>query len=163
MTRVYLSIGSNIDREANLRSCVRQIKENFQPLTLSSVYQTRAIGFEGNDFYNMAIGFDSTLKVETIHAILRKIEDAHGRRRGVDKLRPRPLDIDLLLYGDLVRRGDNLEIPREEIVRYAYVLLPLSEIAAKLTHPETEQAIGEMWRAFDAGSQPIKKIGFKFE
>ena len=103
------------------------------------------------------------MKVETIHAILRKIEDAHGRRRGVDKLRPRPLDIDLLLFGDLVCHGDNLDIPREEIVRYAYVLLPLSEIAVKLPQPETEQAIGEMWRAFDAGSQPIKKIGFKFE
>ena len=163
MARVYLSIGSNIDREINLRSCVRQIKEKFRPLTLSSVYQTRAIGFEGNDFYNMAIGFDSTLKVEAIHATLREIEDAHGRRRDVDKLRPRPLDIDLLLFGDLVRYCDNLNIPREEIVRFAFVLLPLSEIAAELIHPETGQAIGEIWRDFDAGSQPIKKIGFEFE
>jgi 2-amino-4-hydroxy-6-hydroxymethyldihydropteridine diphosphokinase len=163
VTRVYLSIGSNIDREINLRSCVRQIKENFRTLTLSSVYQTRAIGFEGNDFYNMVIGFDSTSKVGAIHTTLRKIEDAHGRRRGVDKLRPRPLDIDLLLYGDLVRHCDNFNIPRKEIVRYAFVLLPLSEIAAELIHPETGQAIGEIWRAFDAGSQPITKIELEFE
>jgi len=146
-----------------MRSCVQQIEESFRPLTLSSVYQTRAIGFEGNDFYNMAIGFDSTLKVEAIHATLRKIEDAHGRRRDVDKLRPRPLDIDLLLFGDLVRHCEHFNIPREEIVRYAFVLLPLSEIAAGLIHPETGQTIGDTWRDFDAGSQPIKKIGFDFE
>ena len=163
MTRVYLSIGSNIDRDINLRSCVRQIKEKYRRLTLSSVYQTRAIGFEGDDFYNMAIGFDSTLTVEDIHGALRKIESAHGRRRDADKLRPRPLDIDLLLFGNLVRHRDNLDIPRGEILSYAFVLLPLSEIAAGLIHPETGQAIGEIWRAFDAGDQPVRKIGFDFE
>lgn len=163
MTRVYLSIGSNIDREINLRSCVRQIKEKFGPLTLSSVYQTRAIGFEGDDFYNMVIGFDSTLLVDDIHGTLRKIEYAHGRWRGGDKLRPRPLDIDLLLFGDLVRHRDKLDIPRAEILSYAFVLLPLSEIAADLIHPETGQTIAELWRTLDAGDQPVRKIGFDFE
>lgn len=163
MTRVYLSIGSNIDREINLRSSVRQIGESFRPLSLSSVYRTRAIGFDGDDFYNMAIGFDSTLTVDDIHATLRKIEDAQGRRRGVDKLCPRPLDIDLLLFGDLVRHSPIIDIPRGEIVRYAFVLLPLCEIAADLIHPENGQAIEEILRAFDAGDQPIRKIGFDFE
>ena len=163
MTRVYLSVGSNIERERNLRSSVRQLNELFRPLTLSSVYQSQAVGFSGDDFYNMAIGFDTTSSVDDIHRSLRQIERAHGRRRHVGKFSARPIDIDLLLFGDMVQHTARFAIPRAEITQCAFVLLPLCEIAADLIHPETGQTIGDMWNNFDADDQPIQRIDFEFE
>ncbi len=162
MTRVYLSIGSNIEREFNIRSSVSQLQELFAPLTLSSVYQSKAVGFQGSDFYNFALGFDTAASLSHIQSALRGIEAAHGRRRGTNKYSSRPLDIDLLLFGDLVRHSDDIDIPRHEIMQYAFVLLPLSEIAADVVHPETAQTIGQMWRDFAASDQTIKKLDFRF-
>lgn len=162
MTRVYLSIGSNIEREHNLRSSVHQIGKLYAPLSLSSVYQSRAVGFDGPDFYNMVVAFDTDESLSEVYACLRGIEDAHGRLRGAEKYSSRPLDIDLLLFGDLMHGGSPFDIPRAEISRCAFVLLPLCEIAAETVHPETGRTIGDMWREFDAREQPIHKIDFEF-
>ena len=162
MTRVYLSIGSNVERERNLRSSVRQLDKLFGPLTLSSVYRSRAVGFAGDDFYNMAIGFDTVSSVDDIHRSLRQIEHAHGRERHIGKYSARPIDIDLLLFGDMVHHTARFVIPRTEITQCAFVLLPLCEIAADLIHPETGQTIGAMWDNFDADDQPIRRIDFEF-
>ena len=162
MTRVYLSIGSNIEREHNVRSSIDELEELFSPLTLSSVYRSRAVGFEGADFYNMVVGFDTSLSLDDIHDHLRRIESAHGRQRGTEKFSARPLDIDLLLYGDTVQHSRRVDIPRSEIEQCAFVLLPLSEIAADLVHPETGQTIAAMWQNFKDKDQAIRKIEFKF-
>ena len=79
------------------------------------------------------------------------------------KFSSRPLDIDLLLFGNLVRHTADIDIPRREIILYAFVMLPLSEIAADWIHPETGKTIGRMWQDFDAGDQPIEKIAFDFD
>lgn len=163
MTRIYLSIGSNIERESNLRSGVRELGRMFRPLTLSSVYRTQAIGFEGEDFYNMAVGFDSRLTVEQVQVRAKEIEDAHGRVRGTGKYTSRPLDIDLLLYGGLIRHTGSIDVPRQEILDHAFVLQPLCEIAPALKHPETGRSIGEMWERFDARWQPTRRIDFQFD
>ena len=162
MTRVYLSIGSNIEREHNVRSAVSELEKLFSPLTLSSVYLSRAVGFEGEDFYNMVVGFNSTLSLNDIRDRLRRIEGAHGRKRGMEKFSARPLDIDLLLFGDTVQHDMGFDIPRREIEQSAFVLLPLSEIAADLVHPETGQTIFAMWQNFEAKDQEIQKIKFDF-
>lgn len=162
MTRVYLSIGSNIEREHNVRSSVSELEKLFSPLILSSVYLSQAVGFEGEDFYNMVVGFDTTLSLSDIHDHLRRIESAHGRKRGMEKFGARPLDIDLLLFGDTVQHGMGFDIPRSEIEQCAFVLLPLSEIAADLDHPETGQTISAMWQNFKNKDQTIRKIKFDF-
>lgn len=145
-----------------MRSSVKQLDKLFSPLTLSSVYQSRSVGFAGNDFYNMAIGFDTALSVDNLRRSLRQIENAHGRQRSIDRFSSRPLDIDLLLFGDVVQHTAQFDIPRIEISQSAFVLLPLSEIATNLIHPETGQTIGAMWDNFDADDQPIRKIDFEF-
>ena len=162
MARVYLSIGSNIEREHNVRSSVNQLKKLFGPLILSSVYRSRAVGFEGEDFYNMVVGFDTTLSLDDIHEHLHRIEREHGRQRGMEKFSARPLDIDLLLFGDTVQHSARFDIPRSEIEQCAFVLLPLSEIAADLVHPETGQTFGAMWENFKDENQTIRKIEFEF-
>ena len=162
MARVYLSIGSNIERERNVRTSVDQLERLFSPLTLSSVYRSRAVGFEGEDFYNMVVGFDTTLSLDDIREHLRRIERAHGRQRGMEKFSARPLDIDLLLFGNTVKHSTCFDIPRSEIEQCAFVLLPLSEIAADLVHPETGQTIGAIWENFKDKDQTIRKIEFEF-
>ena len=162
MTRVYVSIGSNIEREHNVRSSVHELEKLFSPLTLSSVYRSRAVGFEGEDFYNMVVGFDTTLSLDDIHDHLRRIERAHGRQRGMEKFSARSLDIDLLLYGDTVQHSASFDIPRSEIDQCAFVLLPLSEIAPDLVHPEYGHTIGAMWQNFKCKDQAIEKIELEF-
>ena len=162
MTRVYLSIGSNINRERNIKSSINELRKVFGPLSLSSVYQSEAVGFTGSDFYNLAAGFDTGSSLKDVQHCLRRIERAHGRQRSARKYSSRPLDIDLLLFGDIIKHTKHVDVPRSEIELYAFVLLPLSEIAADVRHPETTQTIGKMWADFDAADQSIHKIEFEF-
>ena len=157
MPQVYVSIGSNINREANIRGAVRVLREHYGPLTLSRVYETPAEGFDGAAFYNLVAGFDTEESVERLRQTLAAIETAHGRTRNGPRHSPRTLDLDLLLYGGLVRHDGGLDIPRGEIAKYAFVLGPLAEIAPDLRHPETGVRLGEMWEKF-AGRRELRPV-----
>jgi 2-amino-4-hydroxy-6-hydroxymethyldihydropteridine diphosphokinase len=148
MSQVYVSIGSNIDRERHIRSAVKALRQQFGSITLSSVYETRAQGFAGDPFYNMVAGFQTPLGVEGINDLLHDIENRHGRRRGEQKFSPRTLDLDLLLFDDVVMDENN--IPRDEITRYAFVLLPLAEIAPDINHPRYQKPLRALWHEFQA-------------
>ena len=115
MPRVYISIGSNIDRENNIRGAVRMLRQRYGTLTLSRVYETPAEGFDGEAFYNLVAGLDTDEPVERVRQALANIETAHGRNRGGARFSARTLDLDLLLYDDLVRHADSVDIPRGEI------------------------------------------------
>jgi 2-amino-4-hydroxy-6-hydroxymethyldihydropteridine diphosphokinase len=149
MTRGYISIGSNIDKERHIPSAIRALQERFGTLTLSGIYETEAVGFIGASFYNLVAGFDSELDVKEIGKILRQIETDHGRNREAKKFTSRTLDLDLILYGDLVISDGRLQIPRNEIFRYAFVLEPLAEIAPDLQHPVTHESYAGLWAKFD--------------
>ncbi|MCI0654345.1 MAG: 2-amino-4-hydroxy-6-hydroxymethyldihydropteridine diphosphokinase [Methylococcaceae bacterium] len=149
MPGVYLSIGSNIDREKNISSALREIRALFGDLTLSSVYETDAVGFEGPPFYNMTIRFESEKPLREIARTLREIEIRHGRTHKCVKFSGRTLDLDILLYGDLVISDGKLQIPRDDIIRYAFVLEPLAEIAPAQHHPVTHDSFLELWEKFD--------------
>ena len=145
MTRVYVSIGSNVDRERHVRDAVAALRAAFGELTLSSVYETRAVGFDGEPFYNLAVGFDTAEDVEQVLARLKAIERRAGRRPGQKRFGPRTLDIDVLTFGTLCSDGP-VELPRGEILREAYVLHPLAEIAPDERHP----VLGERYRDLEA-------------
>jgi len=134
-TEIYASLGSNQDREDNIRSAVQSLRATFGTLRLSSVYQNKAVGFDGDDFLNMVVAFDSEETPQEIQQQFRQIEDAHGRIRNGEKFAARLLDIDLILYGDLVCDEPALKLPRIDIVEYAFVLLPLAELEPEGVHP----------------------------
>lgn len=162
MARVYVSIGSNINREHNIRAGVADLEARFGPLILSSVYESEAVGFAGDSFYNLVAAFGTTLTPQQVMAALHAIEEAHGRVRGGPRFASRTLDIDLLLYDDLVLHEDHLDIPRDEITRNAFVLWPLAEIAPQRKHPQLGTTYAEIWDAFDKESQPLWPVEFKF-
>ncbi len=157
-TRVWLSIGSNVDRRANIVGCVRALGETFGELILSRVYENASFGFEGSPFYNLVVGFDTSHSITQLTERFRQIETDHGRVRGGAKFAARSLDIDLLLYGDQVISQDTLELPRPEILEYAFVLGPLAEVAGNETHPVIGKSYAELWREFDQAGHPLLPV-----
>ena len=158
MAQVYLGLGSNIAPAANLKLAISELRRRFGALALSPVYRGPAIGFDGDDFLNMVVGLRTPLEPE---AILGEIEDIHQlarRERNGKQMLPRTLDIDLLLYDDLVIDAPDRDLPRGDVLDYAFVLRPLSDLAPELVHPVTGRTMGEHWRDFDAASQPLTRV-----
>jgi len=143
MSRIYLSIGSNIDKEKNIRSCLKRLKEDFPDIVFSQLYETEAVGFDGDTFINLAARLETKLAPKEMDHYLKQIENEHARTRGGEKFTSRTLDFDLLLYDDLVLHPE-MDIPRKEITKYAFVLFPLAEIAPDYIHPELKLTIREL-------------------
>ncbi|MGZ8226152.1 MAG: 2-amino-4-hydroxy-6-hydroxymethyldihydropteridine diphosphokinase [Methylococcaceae bacterium] len=158
MTRGYISIGSNINKDIHIPASLEAIERRFGKLIISSIYESEAVGFRGDTFYNLVVGFDSDMEVKQVTKQLRQIELDNGRTRDSQKFSARTLDLDLILYGSLVIRDGRLQIPRDEIERYAFVLEPLAEIAPNLTHPVSHLTYVELWEKFDKTNLKQKRV-----
>jgi 2-amino-4-hydroxy-6-hydroxymethyldihydropteridine diphosphokinase len=147
MTRVYLSLGSNVDPENNLRAAVAELRARFGDVDVSPAYRFPAVGFDGPDFLNLAVGVDTAMSAVMLNEWLHDLEDRHGRRRDVPRFSNRTLDVDIVLYGDDVVRGPgNLAVPREELMQ-TFVMQPLADIAHDAMHPVLRRSIGDLWRS----------------
>jgi 2-amino-4-hydroxy-6-hydroxymethyldihydropteridine diphosphokinase len=166
-TDVYVGAGSNIDPVDNLRVACRELEQVFGPLALSSVYRTAPIGFDGPDFLNMVIAFSTRKGWAAVNTELARIQVITGREIDTGRYTSRTLDLDLLLYGDLVIDGPEISLPRSDITRYAFVLRPLAELAPDLEHPVKHATMRELLDQFNrdqagdpgAGNQPIERLG----
>lgn len=163
MTTVFISIGSNIEPDKHIRAGVSALASQFGKLRLSSVYQADAIGFIGAPFLNLIAAFDTQLSATEVDAILDNIEQDNGRTSQQKKFNPRTLDLDLVLYGNYISNDPQLEIPRKEIIHYAFVLEPLAEIAASLLHPIVKQPYAELWLHFDKTDLVQQRIDFTWD
>ena len=153
-TRVYLSLGSNVDPEKNLRAAIAELRARFGEIDLSPAYRYPAVGFEGPDFFNLAAGIDTGLEPQALNDWLHALEDRHGRRRDVARYSSRTLDVDIVLYGDRIIDGaQNLQVPRAELMQ-AFVLQPLADIAPDAIHPTLHKSIGELWASGSARGSP---------
>ncbi|MCX0432487.1 2-amino-4-hydroxy-6-hydroxymethyldihydropteridine diphosphokinase [Aeromonas veronii] len=162
MTTIYISLGSNIERDRHIRAGLDALHAEFGELWVSRVFESEAVGFNGRPFYNLVAAAETDLPLATVCQRLRAMEFAHGREPDAKKFAPRTLDLDLLLYGDLV--CDNpLALPRGEILTNAFVLWPLAELAPKLRHPVDGRTMGELWQAYDKASQQLCPIPFHWE
>ena len=147
MTRAYLSLGSNVEPEKNLRAALDELRANFGAMIVSPTYRFPAVGFNGPDFLNLAAAIDTDLGAAALNDWLHDLEHRHGRRRDVPRFSSRTLDVDIVLYGDAVMSGsDHLQIPRDEL-KHAFVLQPMADIASEIVHPVSKRTIGELWRA----------------
>ena len=161
MPQVYVSIGSNIEPRRYISSGLDSMQQHFGGLILSSVYESEAVGFEGENFLNLVALFETDKTVTEVIAILQQIEINNNRQRVAGKrFSARTLDLDILLYDDLV--SDELAIPRDEILKYAFVLLPLSELAPDAKHPVTGQTYADLWQNFDKSGQDLWRVEVLF-
>lgn len=155
MARVYLSLGSNLEPKRYLNAALAELRERFGTLSVSPAYRSKSVGFDGADFVNLAVGIDTDLSPEALNEWLHALEDRHGRRRDVPRFSDRTLDVDIVLYGDLVLQGEgHLDIPRKEL-RHAFVLKPIADIAPELRHPVSGKTMGELWAGFPLESEPL--------
>jgi 2-amino-4-hydroxy-6-hydroxymethyldihydropteridine diphosphokinase len=153
---VYISIGSNIEPDSNIRSALAMLRLEFGELRLSTVYRNPAVGFQGDDFYNLVAGWRTALPLTAVLQRLDYIELVHSRgNREHKKFVPRGLDLDLLVYGDLVSAEPVL--PRRDILRYAYVLKPLAELAGDSLHPVEHKTYAQLWKEF-AGERDLQAV-----
>ena len=159
--QVFLSLGSNIDREHNIRSGLNALARVFAPLAISPVYESEAVGFDGDAFYNLVVGLHTTLSVGELTACLKGIEKDHGRVRGEKKFSSRTLDIDILTYDDRVGEVDGVQLPRDEILKHAFVLKPLVDLAPDALHPETQTSYQALLKAADFSGQDLWVVPFE--
>lgn len=142
---VYISIGSNVDPQENICIAIRAMREVFGDLRLSPVYQSAAVGFEGDDFLNLVAGFDTGKTVTQVFDEAREIEDSQGRDRTQPRFSARSIDLDILLYDSEVIDLPGLSIPRHEILQSAHVLKPLQDLIPDTRHPVNGETYADLW------------------
>ena len=157
MHRAYLSLGSNIDPAVHLRSAIAELRARFGHLAVSPVYRSAAVGFDGPEFLNLAVGLDTDLDAPALDAWLHALEDRHGRRRDVPRYASRTLDIDIVLFDESIVDGPgHLKIPRPELTE-AFVLQPLADIAPDVRDPVSGRTVAEIRRS-QPPAPPLERV-----
>ena len=147
MSTAWLGLGSNVNAETHIRAAIDELQVQFKEVRLSPAYTSISVGFNGDDFINLVARVETDMSPLELRQFLRNLEDRYGRKRDVAKFSDRSLDIDILLYDDLVVYSPVLEIPREEITRFAHVLKPLADLEPELIHPTERCSMAEIWNS----------------
>jgi 2-amino-4-hydroxy-6-hydroxymethyldihydropteridine diphosphokinase len=155
---VYVAAGSNVAPEEHLARAVAELKAAFPGVRFSPWYKNRAVGFDGEDFINLVAGFRTALPLPQVLQKLHAIESLCGRPRGAPRWAPRSMDLDVLLYGDLVCDEPGVKLPRPDLLKRAYMLGPLAALAPEVVHPSEQVTIGELWQRFDRAAHPLEAL-----
>ncbi|MFT5597916.1 MAG: 2-amino-4-hydroxy-6-hydroxymethyldihydropteridine diphosphokinase [Urechidicola sp.] len=147
INHVFIGVGSNVDARHNIRLALEAMRAAFDKLEQSPVYQSAAVGFDGDDFLNLVVKFETNLDVRTVVSQLRAIEDSLGRDRSQPRFSKRPIDLDILLYDKLTINESGIQVPRDEILESAFVLKPLCDLSPYLLHPLRKQSYLKLWQA----------------
>ena len=158
MPRVHVAIGGNVEPARWFPVAARELRRRFPDVRFSSCYKNPAFGFEGADFFNAAAGFDTAASADEVLAHCHEVEALCGRRRDDPKWAPRVMDIDLLLYGELVVEAASYRLPRPDLLRRCYMLRPLAEIAPGLRHPLTGREIADHWRELEREPHMLERL-----
>jgi 2-amino-4-hydroxy-6-hydroxymethyldihydropteridine diphosphokinase len=158
MTAVYVAAGSNVEPEHYLSVALRALAAAYGPMTLSPAYKNKAVGFEGADFINLVVGFNTEDSVTEVRQQLQKIEAACDRPADAPKWAPRTMDLDILLFGDLLSTEPGLVIPRPDLVKRPYMLKPMADIAPDVRHPALDKTMRELWASFQGGEHAMVEV-----
>ncbi|RUO69928.1 2-amino-4-hydroxy-6-hydroxymethyldihydropteridine diphosphokinase [Pseudidiomarina salinarum] len=165
MARVFLGIGSNREREYHIHAGVKALHDFFaaehKPLRVSRVFESAAVGFDGKPFYNLVAELSTSMSAAAVNQQCKVIEQRFGHQHSGPKFSPRTLDIDVLLYDQVISRSP-VQLPRDEILSNAFVLWPLAELAPTVQHPVTGKTFAEIWQNYRSAQQ-LEPISFTFE
>ncbi len=157
----YLGVGSNVEPEQNLRLAWHELRKLGDNALASNVYRNPPVGFSGDDFLNLVVRIDTTLSPPQLLQSLETIHDLAGRKRGSEKFGPRELDVDLLMYGDIVSR--EWKLPRKDIMKYPFVLQPMAELAPELAHPGNGFTMHALWDDMRGTATVMERVAFAFD
>lgn len=170
MAQVYVAVGSNINPEENVRKAVRLLAHNTRIIGISTVYLTEPEGRpEQPPFYNLVVEVETEMPPEDLkYRVLRVIENELERIRTTDKYAPRTIDLDLVLYDDLVLQTEDLTLPDPEIAQRPFLAFPLSELSPDLALPGTGLPIKQVlarlstkkMKAMDSFTELLRKEVF---
>lgn len=166
MTTVYIGIGSNLEPVKHIKAALRLLEQHFGQLTKSPIYQNPAVGFEGPDFLNMVVAFESDLSFDQIPTLLQQVEAEVGlATEQKRKYRSRIIDLDLLLVGNTVFKDETITLPRPGITQFAFILKPLTDIAPNLIDPKTQIQYKESMELLESeyDMQQLQQIIFSGE
>lgn len=169
LQRVSIGIGSNINREENIRKAVQYLTKFYQQINVSPVYESEALGFDGPPFFNLVVSFLTNDSLLTLQEHCKEIEQQFGKPSETEKFCSRTLDLDVLLYADLVqpaKSNGEPELPRSEVLTSAFVLKPLADLHPLHVHPVEKETLQNLWQQFshsEAGQrQALNTVAFRW-
>ena len=148
MSLAHLNIGSNQNRRTNIRLAIKSLELHFSDILLSSLFESPSEGFKGNNFYNIGVNITTLKTTNEVVDILRDIENSLGRDRSLPKFSSRMIDLDLVLYSGVI--DETLNVPRKDILKYAFVLAPLAELNPEEIHPLEGTSYQSLWKTFQS-------------
>ena len=156
--RVFVAAGSNVEPEKHLARACAEIAHTWPDAIFSRAWRNVAVGFEGPDFINLVVGFSAAQPLYSVIEKLRGIETNCGRPRYAPKWASRTMDLDVLLYGDLVEKTTDYTLPRPDLLKRPYMLGPLAEIAPEVVHPTEHKTIAALWEAFERNGHAMTEV-----
>ncbi|MEJ2765768.1 2-amino-4-hydroxy-6-hydroxymethyldihydropteridine diphosphokinase [Photobacterium sp. MCCC 1A19761] len=148
MTTAYISLGSNIEREYHIRAAIRELKRLGNECRVSPLYEAEPVGFHGPNFYNCVVVIKTPLSLSMLQQTLKQLELKYGRAPDARKHQDRTLDLDILLFGDEVRPTGPV-LPRSDLFKFAFVLLPMMALSPDLVIPGDGRTIAQVWHGFE--------------
>jgi len=159
MNSVFIGVGSNINPEMNVQFPIwwlRMMTVLVKDVQVSPAYRSAPVGFEGDDFINLVVRFETDIPLSGLQASFDQMEIQQGRERNAKRFAPRQLDIDVLLYGNQI--SDKPRLPRPDILDYAFVLKPLADLAPAYMHPVTKKTFAQHWQEFSGDKKSVSHV-----
>ena len=148
MITTYIGVGSNIERKKHIEAAVVELSQLGEHLQISTIYECESVGFKSESFYNLVVKMKTDLRLSEFSQALRKIELKWGRKEDAAKFEPRTLDLDIILFGELVCEHQP-KIPRDDIYKFGFVIQPLNELCPQLIVPGDGRTINQIFTSTD--------------
>ncbi|WP_086480705.1 2-amino-4-hydroxy-6-hydroxymethyldihydropteridine diphosphokinase [Oceanospirillum sanctuarii] len=155
MSRVYLSLGSNIDARSNIKAGIEALNARFGEMQLSPVVESEPVGFVGDPFINLMTVLETELPIPELSKQLRQMEYDFGREDNAPKFSGRTLDIDIVMVDQLHGEHFDIRLPRKDLFEHGYMLYPLALMEPDLVPPGQEKTVQELWANFPFPEQKL--------